>query len=343
MKKSSYIIFGFQGRNILAIPLENKHIRKSAYKFYRGTTIRRKIVRLGIRLLTKLNLEATIGYRTNTPVPRFPDFDFESWLENIERSLNIGKLYAIVSFPSQTQRKRFYVNLVSKQGEPIAFAKVSLDDENDVYLLNESNNIYKLSKGSYSFNIPNILIEDKFQGHRYLVFKSFPLNTAYRNNTWESTLKKYSKELCKDTHDTKFINELSWWDKFIKEVPLKDRETFSKDINIKGDNIVEVCLAHGDLHNGNICYMDDEAWLFDWEASCIDAPIMTDEVVFFLASNQREIVSDPVNIARKLMKEIIGNDDNNTKEKVAMALAFLSTTGRQDAKSMILHWQYVID
>lgn len=300
-------------------------------------------MRLGIRIFTMLKLERMIGYKSDTPVPRFSNFDFDKWMEVVRRDLNVSNLYAIVSFPSQPERKRFYVNLVSKEGEPIAFAKISLDEENSRCLSNESNNIFKLRKKTYSFKIPRILIEDIFEGYKFLVFESLPLNCSNENNDWETTLKGYSKELCTDTKDTKSINELSWWERFIREVPEKDRALFLKDFDLHGNISIDVCLAHGDLHNGNICCVKDKIWLFDWESSCMDAPVMTDEIVNFLGMNQRKVVSNPKEISKELGKKFVRGKNQTTKLNVAMALAFLCTTDRQDAKSMLYYWEYIID
>lgn len=338
----NYVIFHFKARNIMAIPLDSKAIKKNGYKYYKGTTVRRKIIRLLIRLSTWFNLECIVGYSANSPVTMYPEFDFEGWIKTVETNLGFDNLYAIVSFPSQPQRKRFYVNLLSENGEPLAFAKVSLDEENDRFLLNESDNMHRLSNNMYSFKIPRILSEDTFLEHRYIVFEHLLMAEELNFNNDLDDLKKYSDELADATYRVKSIKDLSWWEKFINEVPNEDREVFLEDIKLTDDKMVEVCLAHGDLHKGNICKKQNEIYIFDWEASCSDSPVMTDIVVSFLANNQRKIITDPIASAVELKMKFL-NDDKSLKENLAMALAFLSTTGRNDAKYMISNWKYIMD
>lgn len=342
MKNKKYIIFKYKSRNIISIPYYNKIIRNNGYKFYLGSTIRKKIIRIIIRLLTKFRLEYIISYQSETPIPNHKNFEFETWLDKIKDDLNVHNLYAVVNFPSQIYRHRVYVNLLNEYGNSVAFAKLSLDDKNNIDLLNESKNIHELNKNRFSFSMPNILIHDSFCGCEYLIFESFPIDSLLKDGKWE-TFKFYSNELYKYINEVKCISNLSWWDDFLNNATIKNKEFFLDDISLLNNNLIETCLVHGDLHRGNTCLIENKVLLFDWESSCIDAPIMTDEIVFFLAEHQRMVSYNPKKVAIKIREHFIKGKDKITKLNVGMALAFLSTTKRQDAKDMIYYWKYIIN
>lgn len=343
MGKTLYNVFNFRRRNILGIPSTPKKIKKIAHKCYRGDSKRRKLVAFLIKILNLLKLEFLLSYKTYRPIPNCQSFDINSLLNRLEKDLGLGKLYGVLTYPSQSNRKRFYLNLLSEEGQAVAFAKVALNKKNNSSLARELNTIKSLKNKKYSFKIPKILLAGKHLSHKYLVFESFPLDSKSIRANWNSISFEISKEISENTHHKKTIRDLSWWDKFLEKVPREDRAMLLKDIKLKPESLIEVSLAHGDLHNGNTYYANDEIWLIDWEASYRDAPIMSDEIVFFLAKHQGEILSNSILVAKKLGEKFLRQNNKNMKKDIGMALAFLSISGRKDARSMIHNWAHIVE
>lgn len=338
-----YILFRINGKVVFSIPCAPSAIRKNAFKYFQGMTYKRKLFRIGVRFLTKFNLEKMIAHDSTTPVPMHSNFDFDGWLKKVEEVVGLGELKAIVSFPSQDSRKRFYVHLFSEDAQNIAFAKISLDSVNDIFLLNEYTNIKELCTDNYSFKVPRIMSTDIYQSHRYILFEAMPYQAKKINSTWDETAKNFSMELKKNTVNRKTLNEMSWVHNFQKEISSKDSKRFFEKIKIKNNELLEVCFAHGDMQNSNICYFNDEVWLFDWESACSDAPVMTDEISFYLGTVQRKVVESPSIVFTELKRMFLAGKDEKTVINVGLAIAYLCTMGRQDAKTMISNWDFTID
>lgn len=330
MEETLYTIFKYGNRNLLAIPTKYK---KNANQFYKGDTIKRRIIKMIMRILTKFNLEQLISVESENPILDNSDFNFSKWLNRVEQELKKNNLEAIVNFPAQSDRKRFYVDLFV-EGKKIGFSKVSLDDENDQQLLNESNKTANLLLNSYTFKIPKVQVEGLYDGHRYLVYEPLPQVENQMSGTWDTLFKVISNELSQNTIKHKKIIELNWWTKLNDYLTNTEIDMFLKNIELNVSSVVEICLAHGDLHNGNVVINNNEIWIFDWEASNYDSPILTDEVAHFLATNQKLFVKDKEVLISKLQKNFKFNDIN-TRQNVLMALAFLTTTGREDSKEII--------
>lgn len=327
------------GKFTISIPYELEGIK--FYKYFNTFSFKRKIYKLMLALFAEVELHRLLADRKNTPVPMFPDFPFDEWIFSVEKKLGKGKLNTIVTFPSQITRKRFYVHLLDLQGRCVGFSKVSLSKENDYYLSNEATNISKIESKESTFKVPKILLNEVFNSHKYLVFEPLPDDLKYKSFQWHSYPSQCAKEISKNTKLFKNIKSLSWWPIFQS---ILDKEEFIKFINKLGidkEFKVAVALAHGDLHPGNMLVSSDEIWLFDWESSSVEAPIMTDEIVFFLAKNQRKLVSDPDYVAKKLKKYFLHENSKATKIEVGLALAYLATTGRDDAKDMVGKWDLI--
>ena len=119
------------------------------------------------------------------------------------------------------------------------------------------------------------------------------------------------------------IKELPWWDSF-REVR-GEVESLAEAIDRWADLAIDVCWAHGDFTHRNICQVGNSVWLFDWENSSPDAPVMTDEVRFFWAMQSRRITSDPARVASALSRSFLTGADERRRRDLALALAFLCT------------------
>ena len=155
MTARSYIVFSFRGRDFLSVPARPSRLKSIGVRLYKETLARRRLFKTVIRFGMFAHVDRFVGRELSTPVPKYPTFDFEGWIEQVRSYLTIPAAQAIVSFPGQARRARFYVNLVSPKGDPLGFAKISLDSKNDGYLATESKALRCLaSQPISSFRVP---------------------------------------------------------------------------------------------------------------------------------------------------------------------------------------------
>jgi len=284
-------------------------------------------------------IDGLVGREFPTPVPRYPTFNFDGWLEQARHDLGIPNAQAVVSFPGQLKRARFYVNLLSVEGEPLGFAKISLDSKNDHCLVTETKALrYLAAQSRLSFRVPKILAEGKFNSHQYLVTEAMPAHARPIPAKWEPIPQRCRTELVESSHQTKRFKELSWWSEFLDKAG--EVKPLVEAIKVEGDQEIEVCWAHGDFTHRNICCVQDEVWLFDWENSASDAPVMTDKVRFF-SSARRRIVSRPADVAFALGQRFLTSGDKCRRRDLALALAFLCTR-TQGGMTYGQYWDQIV-
>jgi hypothetical protein len=335
MGSNSYLVFSFRGQDYLSVPAEPARLKRKGLEFYKEISPRRWLFKVALRLAMVARVETLVARESSTPVPKYPSFAFRDWLEQARHELGIPQAQAVVSFPGQSSRRRFYVNLLSDTGEPLAFAKISLDDENDRRLRAETEALRYLSgQAIRSFRMPKVMAEGEFNLHRYLVMETMPAEAKPVPARWESIPQRCRDELASISQRKQRIEDLSWWGRFRDKV--SEVEPLAEVIDAQADRKVEVCWGHGDFTSRNICRVDNRVWLFDWENSSSDAPVMTDEVRFFLGMQGRRIYSNPTEVAARLGRRYLLNGDHRAKQNLALALAFLSTC----TKSGVICAQY---
>lgn len=324
MDISSYLIFSFRGQDYLSVPRDPIHLRRVGVELYKEISLRRWLFKAAIRLAMSLRLDGLVGREVPTPVPRYPNFEFRAWLEQARRDLGARDAVAVVSFPGQLRRARFYVNLLSPRGTPLAFAKVSLDAESDRCLITEANALgYLASQSLWSFRVPKVLAEGKSHSHHYLILQALPAAARAFSAKWGPIPQRCRDELIAASRHMKPIRELSWWDRFRQRG--EEVRVLARAIEADGVREAEVCWAHGDFTHRNICHADDEVWVFDWENSAPDAPVMTDEVRFFLGMRGGQSSSNPIALATALGRRYLANGQEGQRRNLALALAFLGT------------------
>jgi hypothetical protein len=317
-------VFSFRGRDFLSVPAHPSRLKSIGVRLYKETSARRRLFKTVIRLGVFTRIDRFVGRELSTPVPKYPSFNFDGWLEQVRHYLGMPNAQAVVSFPGQLRRARFYVNLVSPEGDPLGFAKISLDSKNDRYLVTESQALRCLaSQAISSFRLPRVLVEGKFNSHEYLVTETMPANARPIPARWEPIPRRCREELTKSSCRTKPVRELSWWNSFSQ---LRDEvKPLAEAIDRWADQEIEVGWAHGDFTHRNICQAGNSVWLFDWENSSPDAPVITDEVRFFWSTQSRGIIANPAKLAAALGQRFLAGGGDRKQRSLALALAFLCT------------------
>lgn len=293
-------------------------------RLYKAASARRRLFKTIIRLGVFARVDGWVGREHGTPVPQHPTFNFQPWLDQVRQELRIPNAQAVVSFPGQTRRARFYVNLVSPKGDPLGFAKISLDSKNDRHLLTENESLRGLAgQFNLSFRLPMILAGGEFNSHQYLITETMPVDARPIPPKWEPVPRRCHGELVRSSHRIKPIKQLSWWDSFSE---LRDQvKPLAEAVDHWADQEIEVCRAHGDFTHRNICEAANRVWVFDWENSSPDAPVLTDEVRFFWAMQSRSITTGHGRVAAALRRRFLTGADEYRRRDLALALAFLCT------------------
>lgn len=341
MSQGTYRVFFINNKVVFSIPLEPKNLKVSAYKYFPTGTIKKNLFRCGVKVLTRLNLEGLVSHTMENPIPMYLGFDFSKWKILVEILIGVKKCFAVVSFPSSEFRKRFYVHLINSRGENIAFAKVSRDSINDSFLRNEEKIMEDLNEGNFSFKVPNVISSRAYNNHQFILYEPMPKKSIIKNSKWEEYAFKISQELKKNTVSIKVLSETSWIEKLCKILSMKDLKDYFEANDLALHSDIKVCYSHGDLHNGNIRHYNDEVWVFDWESGCKDAPIMTDEISFYLGTIQKLFGRTPQLVYQNIYYKFICGKSSEYIRNVGLAFAFLCTMDRQDAKSVVLNWKYI--
>lgn len=341
MIQEIYRVFYINQQVVFSIPLAQRSIRVNAYKYFHTGTIKKDVFRFGVKVLTKLNLEGLVARRMTNPIPMYSGFDFNKWRYKIENLIGVDKIFAIVSFPSSESRKRFYVHLFDEEGVNVAFAKVSRDSVNDLFLEDEKRNIENLANKEFSFKVPKIIRADIYNDHQFVLYEPMPSDSKVKNSNWEDYGEKISQELRKDTVVSKVLSETTWVEKLFKTISSKNVKDYFEANDLTKDSVINVCFSHGDLHNGNIRHYKDEVWVFDWESGCEDAPIITDEISFYLGTIQRLFSRSPELVHQDIYNKFINGKSDEYIRDVGLAFAFLCTMDRQDAKNIVLNWKSI--
>jgi hypothetical protein len=324
MGGNSYRVFSFRGQDYLAVPTVAWRLRRRGVQLYKETSVRRWLFKAGIRLTAMARLDRLVGRELSTPVPRFPNFAFDTWLEQARRDLGTANAHAVVSFPGQSGRARFYVNLLSAEGVPLAFAKVSLDTKDDQQLETEASALRHLAAQPIrSFRVPRLLVAGEFQAHTYLILETMPAEARPVPAEWEPIPQRCRDELVAISRHERPVQDLSWWDRF--RAIAGELGPLAEAINGQAGRAASVAWAHGDFTRRNMCRVGREVWLFDWENSAPDAPVMTDEIRFLWNRQARWIAADPAQFARSLRRRYLANGDEEVRRDLALALAFLCT------------------
>ena len=334
----SYLVFSFRGQDVISVPADSVELTRAGIELYVPSSWRRALYKAAMRLAHWVRAEGALATRSSTPVRSHPEFDFALWLGQVREAIAVGDARAVVRFPSQPHRGRFYVYLVSKRGEPLAFVKVSLDAENDRRLATEAEAIREMmQQPPRTFRVPRLLDVGSFESHLYLITEAIPCEARAARSRWAPIPQRCKNEIAERSSRIRVVKDLSWWDKFVKES--QGVRSLAAEVARESDRQIQVCRAHGDFKNTNIIVAGDQVWIVDWEDSSPDAPVGCDEISFFLGSRVRAITSNPRAVAaalgRRLSVEWDGRD-------AALAMAFLCTTGNEAHMLCAQHWDNVI-
>ena len=335
-----YLLFRFGRKPVIAVPDSSTKLKLAALKCYRGITIRRASFAWMTRLLTRLRLDRLLTQPVDPSLSTFLPFNFQDWLDMLRQTMGAPSAEAVIVWPPQTDRGRLYIHLLDANARPLAFVKLAMDAVNDEYLCNEAQTIGRLKALQLrSFHIPSLMGTGKWNGHYYCVFEPIAASAKPVRSSWTSFPRECVEEYAGQMRTIAALQlaELDWWKNFWEVTP--SGSAFAQDVRIAQKYPIRVCRAHGDLGIMNMIRVEDQIQIFDWEECCDDAPVLTDELMFFLTLNQRRFLANPVVSLRELNERYLSGASAQRRCDVIMALAFIRASEKSLATKIIYHWQ----
>jgi len=160
------------------------------------------------------------------------------------------------------------------------------------------------------------------------------------HDEWMQFPRRCQTELSQFSFKATNIERLSWWPAFQQRKT--NVEPLATEIDSWSDRETEVCFAHGEFTNANMQYTRESIWVFDWEDSAPDAPVMTDEVGFFLGNRTRSTINKPIYVADMIRRHFLVGSGEAKKRNVAMALAYLCSRDNRSAIILVKQWPRIV-
>lgn len=338
--RGAYRIYRMFGRPIFAAPAKPRQLRLAGIARYQPFTPKRAIYRRLMHLSMLAGLDRLFCTTADSPLDPAAGFDFAQWMDVVREHCKDPSANGVVFWPPQRDRGRIYVHLFGRDLKPIGFAKISLDARNDRCLRREAQSLRELqSRGLKKCHIPEVLSLGQIDGHTYLIIEPIPETARPIESRTAATLAQCMAEYSGTPRRAPAaeLPQLRWWIDY--EHSLRDDcSAFAGELRSLLDHGVDLCRVHGDFGTGNIVRDDRQLWIFDWEQSRPDGPVLADEVGFFLATNFARNLADP-RLALQLFEDRFLRDVTpQRRADVMLALAFRQGLGVQDAKLLLRHW-----
>jgi hypothetical protein len=341
---SGYLLFRFARKPVIAVPDSSQKVKLASLKCYRGITIRRRSFAYMTRLLTRLRVDRLLTQPVDSSLSSLLPFNFQDLLDTLRKAIGAPDAQAVMVWPPQSDRGRIYIHLLDADGRPLAFVKLAMDALNDKYLHSEAQTIKKMEALELtSFQIPSLIEIRRWNGHFFCIFEPIATDAKPVKHSWSSfprdCVKEYAGHVRVIGHQQ--LKKLDWWRNFWKVTPLES--AFAQDVRIAQEQPIRVCRAHGDLGTMNMIRVDGQILIFDWEECCDDAPILTDELMFFLVLNQRKFIAKPLAGLRDLAQRYLFGASVQRRCDVIMALAFIHASDKPVATKVLSNWARLND
>jgi len=338
-------IYTIIGKRVLAVPCNVLWIRRQAWLLYQPYTYKKLIVQKLMLFFMRFYADRFF-LKSYKKLLRNTNFRFDEWLEVVCNQLNILHAYPVIMWPSQQDRGRVYVYLFDENKKLIAFVKLSLDEINNKSLSKEFDILNSISSSkNKTYHVPVVKYIGSWDGVRYIIMDPLPTNVSQLEATLNNFPKKCVDEFSGIHNVIRYekFEEIHWWKQFYK-VGVNDFPYFVRMLLelVKEGKGLPVCRAHGDLGVHNIAINGDQIWLFDWENSIENAPILTDELIFSLFVFARRYKFFPFLLWKNFFTQYISTTDLVQQRDIMAVLAFRYTFAPALSEKYIYHWNSLI-
>jgi hypothetical protein len=334
-----YLIYRLNGRPVFAAPDGSRALRLAALSRYQPFTPKRAAYRRLMRWSMLLGVDRLLGAKAGSPLDPSPGLDFEKWLARVRQELNEPNATAAVFWPPQRDRGRIYVHLFNPRLEPVGFAKISFDTDNDARLAHEARTLDALSVMRLRHcRVPVVRGRGQVGGHESVVLEPLPADAQPLPRDLASYPREAAEEFAGPARGVpgEAIGRVSWWPSFDSRCDDGCRAFADEVRRVVAAQGMRVRRQHGDFGPANLVRSAGQLWIYDWEECCEDAPALADLLSYDLAINSGAATADP-------LRWLAGFEDRcrrngGGRADVLPALAFRHSLGFADAGRVIRRW-----
>ncbi len=334
--RTQYRIYHVGGKPLLAVIDAPRRLRLPSLARFQAFSMKRRWFKRFIAAAMHARMDWYVSSVVSSRA-LIEGLDLQAWLEHARDRLGIGELFAAVQWPAQAERRRVYLHLLDASGAPVAFVKLSAGDP-EGRLANEAAALRRLSRlAPLPFAFPGILDEGEFEGHTYLVLDPLPPGAKAAAPSWqvlERSVRSYAGPVQKLSAEEK--QGAPWWVRVCENRAVE--VAFNAELCEFANEEITVCNAHGDLSVANLAEAGGKLWIMDWEQNDEKAPILADEISYYLSYNRRMMLRDATASVRALEAAYLRGATRERRRDVMLALAFLHYANRHIAMQVVRNW-----
>jgi glycosyltransferase involved in cell wall biosynthesis len=334
-----YICFRFGRRNVLAIPRQPRALHQAAMRRFQPFTSKRRAYRTLLNVGMSLGRPEWFGALRSNPVPATEEFDYRGWLAEMQARLGQG-LYGVLAWPSEPKRRRLYVHLLGYDLKAVAFAKILLSSDDQRYFDSAGETYRELGSRSFrQIHIPRLLEQGRFGKANYLVLEPIPEEARplrlQRSADVRPIIAEYAGPPRRLSREA--LTGLDWWQRYTERLSVEHKAFHNELITLLLDGAL-VWRVHGDFGLSNIVAAGSCWWIFDWEMSHLQAPVMTDEVGFFMSFTVGKAPRAPYPHLVSFRDYFLRGASPELRLDVMLALAYRHACGIPDAGAFMRKW-----
>jgi aminoglycoside phosphotransferase len=317
----------------MALPLDSSFsVLRAGCVAFPAFTLKRKIFRIAALILAGVLWGAR---RVGLPAGAHLDSADAAVLARIKEACP-QMAAAMLIWSLVPGRQRIYVRVFDANANECAFAKVSRVEPGRSWLQVEATALHRYSEAR-SFSCPRVLMLDVTETDVLLLTSALPPGSTLRHAETSIFPRTIQSEIQNQVVQASFssLHRRAWYKRGIAALAANARVT-SELAAIDDASPVALAPAHGDFGSENF-YVDParRVYLIDWEHFCDAAPILTDEVGFWIGKNHRAIRRGAREVARDFAQEFEEHCDSD----LLLALIFLSAFDITDASRLVALWK----
>jgi len=341
---ATYRVFRIGGNPVFAVPTRSRGDRLAGIARYKPLTFKQSLYRSVMTLAIWSGFDRFISSTVFDPSFNNPGFDFGTWADALPSTLSVTRVSVAIMWPHEAHRSRLYVHVLDDRHRPIAFAKIALDERNDRRLDKEDQLLSQLSEEAYvGIHIPRVIDYRAARpgAHAVLLLESIPVDARLVEPSESSYPADFIKSFAGTPRSlgAEGCNALPWWPSYVDQRE-RINPAFSAELSRAQTEAALVCRSHGDLTIANLMRdSNDDVWVYDWEESCPDGPVLADEISFFLSVHRPRTAADYETLIAGFRDRFLAENDPCQRVDVMLALAFRSTVNAHKADVIISRWE----
>jgi hypothetical protein len=241
-----------------------------------------------------------------------------SFLSSQDLILNYMIIWSLVE-----ERNRAYIHFIDSSNQKQFFGKFSFKKSDFKLIINEKNYLQEFDEDRTKitfYKVPKLVFFDLNEDYIFLVLTTIPQDFSLYHPSNNKLPKKVLNNIQKNISSCNLSSVLNkkWWIDFssLKNKP----ESLYKYIMKHSDNEqIILTSVHGDFGSENIFHNNNEFFIIDWERYSSCAPILVDQIAFWMGKHHKQIKANPKFMSLSLKKEY----ESFKKIEFLLAIAFL--------------------